>query len=139
MNRLRDPDFSYFFSATTRLGSGDREFGGLRRTSLYDRGRIWRTEKMRSQSRIRLESEIIEFSKCTFSPELSRKGRAVSSSLSSRMNVYKGLQDERRTIATFLKAQREHKLNDHPFRPDLSLTRKYKFSRYLTKPIRITY
>jgi hypothetical protein len=131
MNRLVDPDFSFFF----------RNLAGVsrHRTSLYDRGMTWRSELSRRNSSKKLTSQIRESSNCTFRPHLTRKGRSISSSFRTRLNSDLRSRENSKIISEFLRKERNNDEMNFSYRPDLSLTQKFNFSRYVTRKIVITH
>ena len=132
MSRLDDADFAFFLSSN----SSNKQ----RRPSIYERGRVWTSDVSRRTSSKRLTYRIRELSQCSFTPQLTRKGDNVRSSFQSRLAKDSRSREQSRVITEFMRQHEEtKKLCQYSFKPDLSLTSKFRFSRYLTRPIKISY
>ena len=135
MERLSDPDFAFFFRLETERNP-NRSVQPIR-SCIFDRTVRWKSEKNQKAEMKRLHACINELRACHDVPKISRRGRSVSSSFSARYKADLQAREENKVIAEFLKAQAENEAKNHPFQPDLSVTTKFKISKYITKPIRI--
>lgn len=135
MERLTDPDFAFFLNSSAPVRATAKLF--FPKTSVYDRTVQWRDQISQRLERKQLHANLAEIRSCSFSPIISRRSRSISSSFASRLQLDQRLRNEKKVIAEFLKRQTEQETENHPFRPDLSMTSKFKLSKYLTRPIKI--
>lgn len=133
MDRASDPDFSFFLKSPV-----------VRRTSIsrgpvavFQRGLEWRSRRSIQLDSIRLANDLNRSSMCTFIPEITRRGKSVEQSFKLRLSADGQRREHSRIVSEFIRQQREESASIHPYKPDLSQTRSFRFTQYLSRPIKI--